>query len=128
MQDPTQPARFRLAVRTVQAIVIAIVLCVLACGLRASAAESKPDPLVELLGQVDDAAVQLDVLRGMQHALAGRRGVPMPANWTGTAAKLAKSPNAEVRSTAQALSVIYGDRQALESVRATVANTKAPLD
>ncbi|MBV9126090.1 MAG: c-type cytochrome [Planctomycetes bacterium] len=85
-------------------------------------------PLVRLLGQVQDPAVQRDVLRGIDEALSGRRQVAMPEGWPMVYKKLAASPLPEVREKALALSVLFGDPQALASLRRTVQNTTAPAD
>ena len=73
----------------------------------AAAAESSPPglrPLAQLLGRVDDPAVQADVLRGIDEALKGRRRVTMPEGWPAVYRKLSHSPLAEVREKARASS------------------------
>ena len=57
--------------------------------------------VVELLAQIDEAELQLDLLKGLQDALQGKRNQPMPKPWPAAYAKLAKSDNAEVRQRAQ---------------------------
>jgi len=84
-------------------------------------------PLVTLLGQVDDAAFQLDLLKGIQQGLAGRRNVDMPKDWPGVYKKLAKSKNAEVREKATALAVIFGDPAALDAFRKTLMDAEAKI-
>ena len=59
--------------------------------------------LVRVLRRSDDPAYQLDILKGMNEALKGRRGVAMPKEWPEVYAKLSKSPNVYVRSLAQSL-------------------------
>jgi putative heme-binding domain-containing protein len=83
--------------------------------------------LVRLLGRVEDAAVQRDVLRGIQEALEGRRQVPMPDGWPRVARKLAGSPDADVRQRALALSVLFGNRQALEQMRQLLVDRRAAV-
>ena len=85
----------------VLANILALVVCAtFFCSAPfALAAEDSQDtsgltPLVTLLGQVDDAAFQLDLLKGIQQGLAGRRSVPMPKDWPGVYDRLAKSKNA----------------------------------
>jgi putative heme-binding domain-containing protein len=96
-------------------------------------AESAPasglSPLVNLLGQVDDPAFQLDVLTGMYESLEGRRDVTMPAGWPPVYQKLAASPNAHVREKAMVLAVIFGDREAIDSLKRTAldGSADAPL-
>ena len=94
----------------------------------ADRALSNLDPLVQLLAQVDDPAVQLDVLRGIHQSIEGRRTVTLPKGWPAVSRKLAKSPNAEVRETARLLSVIFGDLQAMSALRKTVMDRTAKVD
>jgi len=81
--------------------------------------------LVEVLGQTDDPQFQFDVLKGMSEGLRGRRGVKMPAGWEEVSAKLAKSPNPQVRELAQGLSLTFGSPAALAALRKTLMDSKA---
>ncbi len=102
---------------------VLLVLLVTATG---SADRSRPlDALVRVLAGSDDAAVQKDLLRGMSDALAGRRNLKAPAGWSALHRKLSASPDAEVRERAQALSVQFGDPQALAVLRKLVENPRA---
>ena len=85
------------------------------------------EPLVDLLLEIPDPAVRLDVLKGMQQAIKGQRDLPMPAKWPKARKELAKSPSQEVRKLARSLSLIFGDPQAMQSLRELIANDKAPL-
>jgi putative heme-binding domain-containing protein len=82
-------------------------------------------PLVRLLGRVNDPEIHRDILRGMTEALAGRREVAMPGDWPAVYRKLAQSPDAEVREKALLLAVQFGDAQALDALRKTLADAKA---
>jgi putative heme-binding domain-containing protein len=81
--------------------------------------------LVQLLGQNDDPQFQLDVLKGMSEGLKGRRGLKMPAGWEEVAAKLGKSPNAQIKELAQSLSLTFGSASAMEALRKTLADANA---
>lgn len=85
-------------------------------------------PLVEVLRDSDDPAFQLDILKGMADALKGRRGIKMPADWPKVAAKLAKSPNAEVRTLTASLSTLFGDVASIDAARKVVMDKKAPAE
>jgi putative heme-binding domain-containing protein len=101
---------------------------VIFCSTAALAATPPGLPaLVRVLGRTHDPAVQRDVLRGIQEALEGRRHVPMPEGWQTVAHALTASPDAEVRQRALALSVLFGDRQALEQMRQLLADRHAAL-
>ena len=89
---------------------------------------SNLDPVVELLGQIDDPAFHADLLKGMREGLAGQKNVEVPKGWAEVAAKLAKSPNEQVREDVRALSLIFGDSGALDSLKATLVDKKSPLE
>jgi putative heme-binding domain-containing protein len=82
-------------------------------------------PLVRILTDSNDSAVQRDVLRGMYEALQGRRNVTAPEGWSTVYRKLADSKNAEIREKVLQLSVLFGDPQALAALRKTAADPKA---
>jgi putative heme-binding domain-containing protein len=81
--------------------------------------------LVQVLGQNDDPQFQLDVLKGMSEGLKGRRGLKMPQGWEELAAKLSKSPNAEIRELTQSLSLTFGSATAMAALRKTLTDTTA---
>src|ERR1051325_5657508 len=81
--------------------------------------------LTQLLGASDDPQFHLDLLKGMSDGLKGRRGVKMPAGWEEVSAKLARSPNAQVRELGQSLSLTFGSASALAALRATLLDAGA---
>ncbi|HZT82605.1 MAG TPA: c-type cytochrome [Gemmataceae bacterium] len=83
------------------------------------------DPLVGVLAQSDDPAVQLDVLKGMHAALFGRKQVAMPDGWPAAFRKLRESRNEEVRDLAFRVALDFGDAEALAILRKTAADTAA---
>jgi len=94
--------------------------------LRAQDAEALA-ALVGVLKEVDDPAFHLDILKGIAAALKGQRNIKMPKGWKEIAPKLAKSPNAEVRQLAQALSLTFGSKAALDALRKVLVDGKAKL-
>jgi putative heme-binding domain-containing protein len=92
----------------------------------ARAAESPLELVVSVLNTTDDPALHRDVLRGIQEALAGRRDVPMPRGWPAVYRRLAESSDVEVRETATALAVVFGDPQALAALRKVIADSRGP--
>ena len=70
--------------------------------------------LVSTLDRVDDEATQAALLQGMMTGLAGRREVPVPAEWERVGAKLARSANRDVRELASQLSQLFGDEAATQ--------------
>lgn len=93
----------------------------------AQAGDEALDALVQVMGEVEDPSFQLDILKGMSEGLKGRRNVTMPKGWEALEAKLAKSPNADVRRIAQSLALIFGSKNALAGLRAKLADSKAPV-
>ena len=81
--------------------------------------------LVQVLGASDDPQFHLDILKGLSDGLKGRRGVTMPAGWAEAAARLGKSPNAQVRDLVQSLSLTFGSASALNSIKQTLLDFKA---
>jgi len=106
-------------------------LCLTLCAAPTSAqAEdgSGLDGLVALLGQVEDADIQLDLLKGLREGLQGRRRVPMPAGWNDVYPKLAASERPAVRQQAKLLAVTFGDAAALAELKKTLLNADADAD
>jgi putative heme-binding domain-containing protein len=85
-------------------------------------------PLVRLLAESGDVNLQEDIVRGMYEALQGQRQIPQPEGWPAVSRKLAASSNAEVRQKGLMLSVMFGDVQALQSLRKTAADPAARED
>jgi putative heme-binding domain-containing protein len=83
--------------------------------------------LVGVLKESDDAGFQLDILKGISAALKGQRNLKPPKGWDVVAARLAKSPNAEVRQLAQQLSLTFGSKTAMAALRKVLTNGKAKL-
>jgi putative heme-binding domain-containing protein len=97
---------------------------VLLAGTSLPAADALPQ-LAQLIAQSDDDQFQLDLLRGLTAALQGRRSAPMPAGWEAVEARLAKSPNVELRTLAQSLSLTFGSPSARAALRQTAQDTQA---
>ena len=83
--------------------------------------------ITEGLGQVGDEGKQLEVLNGLAAALRGQRSATMPQGWEVLEAKLAESPNPEVRLVSQSLSVGFGSEKARASLRKSLADSSVPV-
>ena len=83
--------------------------------------------LVELLMESEDAAFQLDLLKGISAALKGQRDVSAPKGWDAVAPRLAKSSNKEVRRLAEQLSLTFGSKTSLDALRRVLVDSKATL-
>jgi putative membrane-bound dehydrogenase-like protein len=81
--------------------------------------------LVARLAEVDDPAVQLDILAGMSEGLRGWRKAPVPAAWAATAKKLSATSNPRVQTLARELAVVFGDGRALDELRQIVGDGNA---
>ena len=82
-------------------------------------------PLIALLGTIDDADFQIDVLGGIHDAVKGRRKATMPRGWKEVSVTLSRSKSAAVREKALLLSLIFGDDNAAASLRKRVTDSKA---
>jgi putative membrane-bound dehydrogenase-like protein len=71
--------------------------------------------LVDALAQCSDDK-RRDLLEGTLKGLEGTRSIDMPANWSGTYAKLRESKDAGVRDSALRLSLIFDDPVAIRSL------------
>jgi putative membrane-bound dehydrogenase-like protein len=76
-----------------------------------------PPELVRLLGEATDATVQADLLRGLYEAFTGWRHADLPPGWKAVRARLANSPNSEVRDKMLFLSVLFDDPESVERCR-----------
>ena len=81
--------------------------------------------LVEVLGASDDAAFHLDILKGINEALKGRRKVDMPKAWPAVYKNLKESKDAQVRELAQSLAIVFGDTSAFDAHKKTLMDAKA---
>ncbi len=106
----------RLPMRNILLAVLLTTLAAPAVGEQARGSDNLSG-LVQLLGQVDDAQFQLDLLRGMSQALEGRRDVAMPQGWTAAYGKLKESKNADVRKQSRSLALVFGDKKAEQQLR-----------
>ena len=84
--------------------------------------------LVGVLKDVDDPVFQQDILKGISDALKGQRNVKPPKGWGEVAPKLAKSPNKEVRQLVQSLSLTFGSKAAMETLRKVLLNPKGQME
>ena len=94
---------------------------------RRLAAGADPVALVRLvtaIGIADDAARE-DFLAGIHQALGGRRRVAAPAGWSDLSRQLATSANPAIRRLSMLLSLVFGDRQAVDDLKAIVADARA---
>jgi putative heme-binding domain-containing protein len=85
----------------------------------------RPAKLVELLARVNNTAIELDVLHGLEQAYEGQRQVPMPAGWQAVYRSLTHSPSAPVRDSAMFLAVLFDDRDAVASLAALLKDRSA---
>lgn len=107
--------------------IITLSLTSLAFSFSNTCADDPPDldALVQLIAQLDDPAVQFDLLKGMREGLKGRKSVKMPNAWKALYPKLAKSKSRDVRREATRLAVIFGDARALTFLHNTLKDPSA---
>jgi putative heme-binding domain-containing protein len=83
--------------------------------------------LLDVLAGNDDPQFQLDILRGINDAMEGRRKVAAPKAWAAVRERLLGSSSRDVRAQAQALAVVFGDAAAFDAMRKTVAGASADV-
>src|SRR5690349_14178335 len=81
--------------------------------------------VIQVLGQSDDPQFQLDILKGLNDGLKGKRGVKMPTGWETVSAKLSQSSHPAIRELAQNLSLAFGSESALKALRQTLSDRNA---
>src|SRR4051794_6290618 len=81
--------------------------------------------LVRALAEDHEPQFQLDVLKGMNAAMEGRRRVAAPPGWDKGRDRLLRSADPRVRAQAQSLAVIFGDAVAFDLMRKTLADRAA---
>ena len=113
-----------------RAAVALLVITVLIAPLRATDGAAPADEgvalLIDVLKTSDDPAFQLDILKGINAALEGRRRLQAPPAWADVRGKLVDSKNPDVRAQARSLAVVFGDEATFTEMRRTLANAKAP--
>ena len=82
------------------------------------------DALVRVMEESGDPALQLNVLKGMNAALKGKRDLPAPAGWELLYPKLRASGDEAVRQQAQILAVTFGGESAFAELRVLAADAK----
>jgi putative membrane-bound dehydrogenase-like protein len=83
--------------------------------------------VVAAIAGSNDAAIQHSMLAGMSEAFRGHKSHPAPAGWSDLTARLAHNESAEIKNLVRTLSLIFGDASALRQLRATLADTQAPI-
>jgi len=84
--------------------------------------------LVESLHAARDADVRLDILRGMQEALRGRRDLKTPPGWKTAYDRLGASKQEPIRRLALRVGLLLDDRRAAAKMREILADSQAPAD
>jgi putative heme-binding domain-containing protein len=81
--------------------------------------------LAAVLVESNDPAVQLDILRGISAGLRGQQRLAMPAGWAAVETRLGGSPNSDIRTLVQTLSLTFGSESAMQALRGTAGNAQA---
>ncbi|MCI0701225.1 MAG: c-type cytochrome [Planctomycetia bacterium] len=84
--------------------------------------------VMDELGRIDNKAGQLDILRGVRESLAGRKDVLPPKNWSEVYAGLLKDGSPEVKREAEAVAVLFGDKDAIAALRKRITDTSAEVE
>src|SRR5213592_1374210 len=73
--------------------------------------------LLPMLAENNDPQFQLDILKGINSAMEGRRKIAAPREWAAVRDKLFASASRDVRAQAQSLAVVFGDVAAFDLMR-----------
>lgn len=84
--------------------------------------------LIKVVDQASNDVVRLDVLRGIRESLAGRKATAAPEGWGAVYASLAKDGSAEVKREADAVAVVFGDKDAIAALLKRITDTGAKAD
>ena len=82
--------------------------------------------LLNNLDRAETDVQQLAMLGGLEESLKTRKVPVVPKAWKQSAAKLAKSESAQVRSRIRALSARFGDKESIGELRKELADAKVP--
>jgi putative heme-binding domain-containing protein len=94
-----------------------------------AAAETSLARVVSLALSANDKEVRRDVLRGLEAAVRGRTGLATPVGWEALEEAVAQGGDTESLALVRSLGVAFGSRRALDSLRATAADsTASPAD
>ena len=104
---------------------LSFALLVLLAPTRAEDAPPALGFLMQALDASEEADTQANLLRGINKALEGRRGITAPAGWDALAAKLGASASADVREQVQTLGVTFGSGTAMAAMRSVLADQNA---
>lgn len=116
------------AARALRLAQVAKLPSILNFTIRRTAAIGTPEAMaaiMDTLQRVTDDQAQLQIVEGLAVAFKGQRNVAMPSGWEAAEQKLTESPNAAVRAQTMALSLTFGSKNALASMRKTLMNPNA---
>ncbi|MBP3961019.1 c-type cytochrome [Gemmata sp. G18] len=81
--------------------------------------------LVGEIGKISADEVRLDVLNGIRESLAGQKAATAPKEWAAVYADLLKTDSREVKRAAEAVAVLFGDKDAISTLLKRVTDTSA---
>ncbi len=91
-------------------------------------APAAADQVVRFLKGLSDPSSQQDILQGMSEALVGAKKPSAPAAWAQVGPALSGSANSVVAHLAQELSALFGDANAIASLRSVLSDAGAAPD
>lgn len=84
------------------------------------------DLIIRQMKSVTSDELKLEILHAMQESLRGRRNLTAPSDWNELQAKLMASTNAQLKASAIAVSVMFRDPVAMDTLRSML--TAAGVD
>lgn len=98
------------------------------CAARRVGAIGTPeafDLLAKSLAEAKTDEQRLAYFRGLQEGAKGQRQLPTPKSWDAAYAALKKIPDAALQQQALGLAVVFGDKEAIGTLRKVLADPKA---
>ncbi|VTR92191.1 membrane-bound dehydrogenase domain protein : Putative membrane-bound dehydrogenase OS=Singulisphaera acidiphila (strain ATCC BAA-1392 / DSM 18658 / VKM B-2454 / MOB10) GN=Sinac_0430 PE=4 SV=1: DUF1080 [Gemmata massiliana] len=83
------------------------------------------DLLTKSLAEAKTEEQRVAYLHGLQEGAKGKRALPMPKDWGAAFEALMKSPDTGVRQQSLGLAVVFGDKNALGTLRKVLTDAKA---
>ncbi|AMV28529.1 hypothetical protein VT84_29255 [Gemmata sp. SH-PL17] len=83
------------------------------------------DLLTKALAESKTEEQRVAYLHGLQEGAKGKRSLPMPKGWGAAFEALMKSPDAGVRQQSLGLAVVFGDKNALGTLRKVLTDARA---
>jgi putative membrane-bound dehydrogenase-like protein len=84
--------------------------------------------LMTVIEKATEDEVRIDILHGIREALTGLKSVAPPKGWSEVYASLLKMENPEIKREAEAIAVLFGDKEVIAKLARLIVDVKAKAD